>query len=135
MTDYTLGIDNSPNSIYNCKKIRNSYEIMPTMIPIDQIVVPTSRWQVTIPKKVREELDLEEKTPLNVTSDNGKIVMQPFKKVIKEEVWTEERRRKLYQAVKKIQGLWADDWPEIKKRLEKQRKIELAASKRRRKGW
>ena len=108
---------------------------MPQLMPIDQIVVPTSKWQVTIPKKIRDKIALKKKTPLNVRSDNGEIIFTPIKMIAKEDIWTEQRRKKLYKAVKEIQGIWADDWPKIKKRLAKQRKIELAAARERRKEW
>lgn len=98
---------------------------MPTVILIDQIVTPTQKWQVTIPKKIREEIGLVEKTPLNVTTDNGKITMVPIKTAIQEDVWTEGRRRKLLAALKEVRGIWAKDWPKIKKRLEKQRRKDL----------
>lgn len=103
---------------------------MPNLIPVGQIVTPTSKWQVTIPKKIREDVGLDKKTPLNVTSNNGKIMMLPIKRIVKEEVWTEEKRKKLLKEVKKIKGIWADDWPEIKKRLAKQRKTDLEEIKK-----
>ncbi len=108
---------------------------MPVIIPIDQIVTPTERWQVTIPKKIREELGLVELLPFNVASDNGKITMIPVKKIVKEDVWTEERRKKLLKALKEVKGIWAKDWPKIKKRFEKQRKIEIKAAKKMREAW
>jgi bifunctional DNA-binding transcriptional regulator/antitoxin component of YhaV-PrlF toxin-antitoxin module len=108
---------------------------MPVIIPIDQIVIPTSRWQVTIPKKIREEAGLAERFPLNVSSDNGKITMVPVKKMVKEDVWTEKRRKKLLKALEEVRGIWAKDWPEIKKKLAKQRKIEFKAAREMRKVW
>ena len=106
---------------------------MPTMVPIDQIVTPTQKWQVTIPKKIRKELGLMEQLPLNVTSENGKITMMPVKKVVKEDVWTEGRRKKLLAALKEVKGMWAKDWPKIKKRLAKQRTKDLREIKKLRK--
>jgi len=103
---------------------------MPRIMPIDQIVIPTERWQVTIPKKIREEMGLEEKIPLNVTVENNKITIVPIKKVVGEDIWTEERRKKLLKALKEVKGIWAKDWPKIKKRLAKQRKIEIEATKK-----
>jgi len=108
---------------------------MPTTIPIDQVVIPSQKWQVTIPKKIREEINLVGKTPLNITADNGKITMVPIRKAILENIWTEEKRKKLLKALKETRGIWADDWTKIKKRLEKQRKVEIIAAKKTRKAW
>jgi len=107
---------------------------MPQLMPINQIVVPTDKWQVTIPKKIRNSIALEKKTPLNVRSDNGEIIFTPIKMIAKEDVWTEERRKKLYQSLQEIKGIWANDksWPKIRKR---RKKIEIEASKKRRKEW
>lgn len=108
---------------------------MPDVIPINQIVTPTSKWQITIPKKLREKLNMEKKTPLNATVKDGSLIMVPIKKMVKEDIWTEERRKELLKALKEARGIWAKDWPKIKKRLEKQRKIELEAAKKARKAW
>jgi len=103
---------------------------MPATIPINQVVIPSQKWQVTIPKKIREKINLVGKTPLNITADNGKITMVPIRKAILEDVWTEERRKKLLAALKEVKGIWAKDWPEIKKRLAKQRKRDLKEIKK-----
>lgn len=108
---------------------------MTNLILVNQIVTPTSKWQVTIPKKVREKIGLEEKRPLNVTVERGKIVMAPIKAFVEEDVWDEERRKKLLEALKEVRGVWAKDWPEIKKRLERQRKFEIKIAKKMKKGW
>lgn len=92
---------------------------------INQIITPTSRWQITIPKKIRKRVGLKERKPFNITVDKGKIVMVPIKAFIEEDFWDEERRKKLLKALKEIRGIWAKDWPEIKKKLEKQRKKDL----------
>lgn len=108
---------------------------MTNLVSANQIVTPTSKWQVTIPKKVREKIGLKEKKPFNVTVEKGRIVMAPIKAVIEEDVWDEERRKKLLKALKEVRGIWAKDWPKIKKRLEKQRKFEIKVAKKMRKGW
>lgn len=107
---------------------------MADTMPIGKIVTPTSKWQITIPKKVRETVGLEEKTPLNVSSEKGKIVMTPIRKIVKEDVWTEERRKQLLKALKEIKGIWADD-KDFEKRQKERRKIEIRAAKKMRKAW
>lgn len=108
---------------------------MPQLMPVNQIVIPTDKWQVTIPKKIRNSVALEKKTPLNVRSDNGEIIFTPIKMIAKEDVWTEERRKKLLKALQEAKGMWADDWLKIKKRLEKQRRAEINAVKKMKNAW
>lgn len=50
----------------------------------NQIVFPTQKWQVTIPKKIREEMKLKERKPLLVTTKDGKIYLTPIKKIVTE---------------------------------------------------
>lgn len=38
---------------------------------------PTERGQVTIPKKIREELGITNKTKLKIYTDNNKIIIEP----------------------------------------------------------
>lgn len=45
------------------------------------------RGQVTIPKYVREVLDLHEEDQLEVTVEDGKIVMQPVITIAKDQSW------------------------------------------------
>lgn len=45
------------------------------------------RGQVTIPKNFRELLDLKEDDQLEVTIEDGKIVMQPVITIAKEQAW------------------------------------------------
>lgn len=107
---------------------------MPQIISVDQIVIPTSKWQVTIPKKLREKLDMKKKIPLNATVKDGKLVMVPIKKIVKEDIWNEERRRKLLKALREVRGMWADDDKGIT-RIKKQRKRDLKEIKKLRKAW
>lgn len=45
------------------------------------------RGQVTIPKNVRDMLDLHEDDQLEVSIEDGKIVMQPVITIAKEQAW------------------------------------------------
>lgn len=107
---------------------------MTHIMPVNQIVIPTSKWQVTIPKTVREKVGLERQVPLNVSQENGRIVMVPIKLVIKESSWNEERRKKLLKALAGIKGIWAND-KDFEKRETEKEKIEIEAAKRMRKAW
>lgn len=107
---------------------------MPTTVPVDQIVIPTSKWQVTIPKKLREKLAMKKKTPLNATVKNNSLVMTPIKKIVKEEIWNEERRQKLLKALREVRGIWADNDEGIK-RIKRQRERDLREIKKLKKAW
>lgn len=45
---------------------------------IGTIVTPMARGQITIPKAYREKLSITPATPLNVTLEDDRIVVQPF---------------------------------------------------------
>lgn len=45
------------------------------------------RGQITIPKNLREELDLHEDDQLEVSVENGKLVMQPVITIAKDQSW------------------------------------------------
>ena len=49
------------------------------------IVTPMTRGQITIPKAYRDELKITSTTPLNITLEDGKIVVQPLTKVISDQ--------------------------------------------------
>ncbi len=95
------------------------------------ITKPNKKGQVVIPKKIRDELYINENTPLNlVLRDNG-IYIYPIEKIIpkirKEESYTE--------ILKKTQGTWGKETKEEKAIRIKQKKIELASSLRNKKAW
>lgn len=106
---------------------------MNNLIPVGEIVKFTPKGQITIPKKIREAFAIDEKTVANISVKGAGIMVVPVKKVATEDVWTEERRKKLLKTLGSIQGIWAKDWPQIKRRLEKQRKRDLVEIKRLRK--
>lgn len=45
------------------------------------------RGQVTIPKSIREILDLDEDDQLEVVIEDGKIIMQPVVTIAKDQAW------------------------------------------------
>lgn len=99
---------------------------------IGNIVEPNSKGQIVIPKKVRDDLGITPNTPLNLVVRGGEICLYPVEGVIRG-VITENIRSKIWQ---KTAGAWADqDWNEYDRKQKERKKIELEASKRRKKAW
>jgi len=93
------------------------------------ITKPNSKGQVVIPKKYREELGINEKVPLNITLQGKGLYITPIEKSIS----SKDSRKLFIEVLEKTAGAWiGDSWPETEKR---RRKIELAASRRRKKVW
>lgn len=97
------------------------------------IAEPNSKGQIVIPKKIRDELNITENTPLNIVVRDDGIHLYPITDVttIAE---AEIAHSKLLAALEKTRGLWADD-KDFDKRQKQRRKIELEASRRRKKAW
>ena len=99
---------------------------------IGNIVEPNSKGQIVIPKKVRDDLGITPNTPLNLVVRDGEICLYPVEGVIRG-VITENIRSKIWQ---KTAGAWADQgWNEYDRKQKERKKIELEASKRRKKAW
>lgn len=94
------------------------------------IAEPNKKGQIVIPKQLREALGITPQTPLNLVLRGGGIYIYPI-----DEVLTRVEGKTSYLAIlEKMQGAWAYDktWDKTEKR---RRKIELAASLRRKKAW
>ena len=77
---------------------------MNTLMPLGGFVKPQPRGQVTIPKKVRQKLNLNTQTVLNVFEEDGVIVMVPVK------VMPAEKKDLEYEtAAKKTRQMMARD--------------------------
>lgn len=99
---------------------------------VGNIVEPNSKGQVVIPKKIRDDLGITPNTPLNIIVRDGGLYLYPVEGVITE-VGIENIRSKIWE---KTAGAWADaDWDEYDKKQKRRRKIELEASRRRKKAW
>ncbi|MBI3103498.1 AbrB/MazE/SpoVT family DNA-binding domain-containing protein [Candidatus Daviesbacteria bacterium] len=99
---------------------------------IGTIVTPNIKGQIVIPKKIRDDLNISAGQLLNVIVSNGGIHMYPVNEVVTEEEKS-NKREVFLEILKSTQGAWAgDDWPETEKR---RRKIELKASRERKKAW
>lgn len=44
----------------------------------ERIVSPTERGQITIPKELRERLNIDYKTKMKVYVEDGRIILEPF---------------------------------------------------------
>ena len=99
------------------------------MANVGVITTPNSKGQVVIPKKIRDELDISEKTPLNIVVSDGEIHISPVGRIVK----TAEASKDFLRILNMTKGAWAgDNWPETER---KQRKIEIAATERAKKKW
>lgn len=93
------------------------------------IVQPNEKGQIVIPKKTRDTLGITPAMPLNIVVRDGAIHLYPVREIL---VGQETQNHRL-RILKKTIGAWAgDDWPKTEKR---RRRIELAASARRKKAW
>lgn len=97
------------------------------------IAEPNSKGQIVIPKKIRDELKIDQNTHLNmVIRDNG-IYIHTIKEIVAGSE-SNYSKKALLEALEKTRGLWADD-KDFDKRQKERRKIELKASRERKKPW
>lgn len=93
------------------------------------IAKPNSKGQIVIPKKFREKLGINEDVFLNVSLRDNGVYLTP----ISESLASRDARAVFLEVLRRTAGAWKDDsWPEVEK---KRRKIELSASKKRKKAW
>lgn len=89
------------------------------------IVNPNKKGQIVIPLAIRKSLGITSDTSLHLTLRENSIVIHPIDDI----VLKVDREPSFVEILKRTQGSWAgDDWEKTAKR---RRKIELAASKRR----
>ncbi|MFV1917422.1 MAG: AbrB/MazE/SpoVT family DNA-binding domain-containing protein [Patescibacteria group bacterium] len=96
---------------------------------VGAITKPNSKGQIVIPKEIRDALNINERVYLNLSIRGDGVYMHPIKEIIS----GEESENSLLDILEKTRGAWAgDSWPKTEKR---RRKIELEASRRRKKAW
>jgi AbrB family looped-hinge helix DNA binding protein len=96
---------------------------------VEIITSANKKGQIVIPKQFRDELGINSNVYLNlVLKDNG-IFIQPIKEVM----INAEREENYVQILNKTKGAWKNLIPEKNKTQRK--KIELKASKIRKKQW
>ena len=95
---------------------------------VGEITTTNEKGQLVIPKAMRDFLGIEPKTPLNLILRGEGIYLYPIEEVISRG----ERESSYLDTLLKTQGAWAgDDFTY----LEKRKKVEAAASKRRKQSW
>jgi AbrB family looped-hinge helix DNA binding protein len=86
------------------------------------ITRPNSKGQIVIPKRFRDELNIDETVSLSVVLSGGGVFISPLEKT----VISKNNRAMILNILKKTAGTWAkDDKMESEK---KRRKIELAST-------
>lgn len=100
---------------------------------IGNIVEPNSKGQIVIPKKIRDELNINEDTSLNIVVREDGIYIHPVKEVI---TYKEAKasRRILLELLKETRGMWVGD-KDFNQRQKQREKLEIAAAKRMKKAW
>lgn len=92
------------------------------------ITQPNKKGQIVIPKKFRDALGINDTVPLNITIYGSGIYIHPLAAVGRA-----PKEQTYAHVLKKTQGSWKDgDWSALEKR---RRKIERAASVKRKKAW
>lgn len=96
---------------------------------IGTIVTPNAKGQIVIPQKIREELGITLQTQLQLIQTGQSLVLHPIIGVVRK-VDSDDAFKEILD---RTRGAWAgDDWEKTRAR---RRKIELAASKRRKQIW
>jgi len=97
---------------------------------IGTIVQANQKGQIVIPKKIREAFGITPDVPLNVVQTADGISLYPMKEMYCQPV---SDQSPYLDILKKTQGAWVDeDWDSVRK---KRKKIELAASRKRKNAW
>lgn len=93
---------------------------------------PNSKGQIVIPKKIRDELNINENTPLNMVVRGEGIWLYPIKEVLTQQD-SEDSRKVYLEILKRTKGILAGK--PYYKNEKARRKLELEASKRRKEPW
>ena len=96
---------------------------------IGTILLTNQKGQIVIPQKIRKSLGITPQTPLQISQIGNAVVLNPIVAVVTKS----EDQASYLDILKKTAGSWInDDWQETEK---KRRRIELEASKKRKKAW
>ena len=99
---------------------------------VGTIITPNSKGQVVIPWRIRKQLGIEPQTPLRISVSGEGIYIHPISQVLLKGDSADEI---FAEILKRTAGSWGKATKEDKRREARRKKIELAASKRRRKVW
>lgn len=97
---------------------------------VGKITKATEKGQIVIPKEYRDILHVREGTPLHISLKGHGVYIQPVAGIIHQE----ERDDSYLKILEKTKGSLAKYAREIDAEMRERRKVELAASKRR-KSW
>ena len=100
---------------------------------IGNIVEPNSKGQIVIPKKIRDHLGIGPGTSLNIVVRDDVIHLYPIIGITTK-AEAEISHSRLLAVLDKTRGMWADD-RDFDKRQKLRRKVELAASRKRKQTW
>lgn len=100
---------------------------------VGNIVEPNAKGQIVIPKRIRDELGIDPGTPLNMVVRDNSIYLYPVTDITTKGE-AEISHSRLLAALERTRGIWADD-KDFDRRQKIRRKIELAATKERKKSW
>lgn len=96
---------------------------------VGNIITPNAKGQIVIPQKIRESLGINSETTLQISQVGNSVVLHPVVAVVTKS----DDQQNYLEILRKTAGSWSgDDWPETEKR---RKKIELKASRRRKKTW
>lgn len=96
---------------------------------VGTIVTPNQKGQIVIPQKMRVDLNIKPQKPLNLIVKGKVIYIYPINEVLT----STEHETSYLDVLKTTQGAWSgDNWPETKR---KRKRIEIDASKKRKKAW
>lgn len=99
---------------------------------IGQIVTPNAKGQVVIPQKIREALGIDENTSLQVVVSGQGVALYPVARILRKGDFLDD---KFAQILDETRGAWGPATREDKKREARRKRIEMAASRKRRKAW
>jgi len=96
---------------------------------IGSVVKTNQKGQIVIPRDFRDELGIDSTVSLNLILRGGGIYIYPIEEVVS----SLEREDSYLKILEKTRGSWGkEDWKNLRR---KRRRIELAASKRRKRKW
>ncbi|MCA9372501.1 AbrB/MazE/SpoVT family DNA-binding domain-containing protein [Candidatus Woesebacteria bacterium] len=98
---------------------------------VGYLTTTNAKGQIVIPKVLRDALVITPETVLNIVPSSEGLYLYPVVDV----VTATEIESAFVSLLKNTQGAWGKEEKAIEKKRTDQKKIELAASKRRRQPW
>ncbi len=93
------------------------------------VTKPNAKGQIVIPKRMRDELGIDENALLSLTIKGYGVYITPLERSL----GTSDSRNIAIEILKKTAGTWkGDTWSKTETQ---RRKLELAASKKRKQAW